>query len=110
MGLLGKASVVDKGETASPCEDVLIRYQAENPSFSCIVIDSPVDLQALSYMTRLFGTASALPEGRGMVLLPAALDRDRIAHRLSASLKAKTLAAVSADTPEKALAEIRLYR
>lgn len=121
MGLLGKAAVLDKEETVPPSEAallneavlpneaVLIEYQKQNPSFSCIVIDSPVNPETVSYMTRLFGTVSALPDGRSLVLLPAALDRDLIAHRLSASLKTKTLAAVSADNPDKALAEIRPY-
>jgi hypothetical protein len=113
----GSADAVFQAEDSSP-EAAIERYQKQNPSFSCIVIDSPENPdgaekdsfhQKMAQMTRFFGVSSALPGGRSMVLLPAALDRDLIAHRLSSSLKAKTLAVVSADSPDQALSEIRPY-
>jgi hypothetical protein len=113
----------ESGEASFPAEDpspeaAVVRYHKMNPLFSCIVIDAPENSgsaendgfhQKIAQMTRLFGITSALPGGRGMVLLPAALDRDLIAQRLSASLKTKTLAAVSADNPGTVLSEIRPY-
>jgi hypothetical protein len=112
----------ENDEAPLPAEDspeaVIVRYQEANPSFSCVVFDSPENpdgaekdgfYQKIAQMTRLFGAASALPNGRSMVLLPAALDGDLIAHQLSSSLKTKILAVVSADNPDKALSEIKPY-
>jgi len=135
MGLLSKASFKTSAAASQelPAETepaavsstsikaakaALIQYQKQNPLFSCIVIDFPGKSSGaaknefagkLAQMTRLAGITSALPNGRSIVLLPAGIDRDLIAHRLSASLKTKTLAAVSADNPDNALSEIRPY-
>jgi hypothetical protein len=118
------------GDLSSPAasspEAIINRYYKMNPTFSCLVIDSPADLSAdvsvgspnmekdgiikkIAGMINFIGEVSALPNGRSLVLMPSVFDRDLIAHRLSASLKVKTLAIVGADDPGKVLLEIQPY-
>ncbi|GHV31282.1 hypothetical protein AGMMS4952_19720 [Spirochaetia bacterium] len=63
----------------------------------------------LSIMVGVLGLHIVLPSYRSLILLPPTLDRELIAHRLQASLKAEVLVCFAVDNPDKALEMIQSY-
>jgi hypothetical protein len=109
----------NNGET--PLTAFLTQFHHLNPSFSGIVLGPPQGLnspgtkplgdfsQELSRMVSLFGAVLAFPAGKSLVLIPANLDRDLIAHQLKTSLKTEVETAFNADSREEALKKLGPY-
>jgi hypothetical protein len=107
------------GET--PINGFLAQFHRLNPSFSGIVLGPPQSLNSpgikpegdfckkLSRMVSLFGAVFSSPAGKSIVLIPANLDRDLIAHQLKASLKTEIETAFNANSREEALKKLGPY-
>ncbi|MDR2101839.1 MAG: hypothetical protein LBP43_04645 [Treponema sp.] len=97
----------------------IIQYQKEKQApFQGIVFDVPAPsgeggdkkfLDRLSDMILCFGVAIGLPAGRSLVLLPASLDRELVAHRISHSLNTPSLGSFKALDPEGAMKELQPF-
>jgi hypothetical protein len=113
----GKAA--NNGEI--PVTAFLDQFHHLNPSFSGILLDPPQGLnspetkpaedfsQKLSRMVSLFGAVFSFPDKKSLVLIPANIDRDLIAHQLKASLKTEVEIAFNADSREEALKRLGPY-
>ncbi|MDR0582924.1 MAG: hypothetical protein LBG57_01040 [Treponema sp.] len=136
MGLLSKAAAIlnsavsiggeassrragpipDKTETSAAGIWTLIEnFQKNNPFFYCIVLETlPKNaarnvIRAAGIMASHFGVVRILPDGNCMVLVPGGLDGKLIAHRLSKSIKAKTLSLFSAESVSGAFEALRAH-
>jgi hypothetical protein len=84
-------------------------------SLQGIVLEAPGGLGSEEFSAQVnrivsaFGTASALPSRRCLVLFPGAIDRELLAHRLSKSLKTLVLSVFTADNAQAAPDIIRPY-
>jgi hypothetical protein len=99
MGLLSRAR--DK-ESHDP-EAQITQFCAANPDFHCIVFELS---EGLKEMVDKAGTVISLPLNRSLVLLPIAMDRELIAHRLSKNLSTKPLLSFEENSPENVLRKI----
>jgi hypothetical protein len=103
---------------SDPLEAAIAQYNKINSRFNGIVLDLPAGTakdkaeefnKAVYNMTALLGITVALPSGRSLILLPAPLDKELVAHRLSNSLNTKALMVFKAESPGEALDLIRSY-
>jgi hypothetical protein len=99
-------------------EKELSRFYRTSPSSAGIVLEAspnlpeaegPLFQERLLSMVSLIGTAVALAPRRSLVLLPAGMDRELIAHRIAKSLDAKSLLVFEAGSPGKALSAIHPF-
>jgi hypothetical protein len=60
-------------------------------------------------MVSSFGSAITLPSRNTLILFPASLDRELIAHRLSKSLHRSCVCSFAADNPDSAFAVIQPF-
>jgi len=87
-------------------------YHRIHNDFGCILLDVPEPAEKagfckeVSKMLSMTGTVFPLSNGRSMILLPKKLDRELIAHRLSASLKSKILESFETDNSENVFSKI----
>jgi hypothetical protein len=112
---------VPKIEAEKTAEDVrakIAAYHRGNPNFQGILLEVPEGPQKnsdtsfserVSIMAGALGLIAVLPSMRVLILFPRHLDRELIAHRLSASLATEALVCFEADNPDKALELIRSY-
>jgi hypothetical protein len=118
MGLLSKAAgiagnVVSNGavEPAAPgtggIAALIEEYHHHTPSFHCLVLAA--DAADVAAMAAHFAAVHALDGGNCLVLFPGDMDGALIAHRLSLSLKTKTLVQFQGDSPAGALAVLAPY-
>ncbi|MDR2434920.1 MAG: hypothetical protein LBD47_10190 [Treponema sp.] len=113
MGLLSKAAAVLNSAVSNPGEASdgaagiwahIDHFQKSNPSFHCIVLQTPPEngarniIRTAAIMTAHCGSACLLPDGNCLVLVSGGLDGKLIAHRLSKSMKIKTLSLFSAES------------
>jgi hypothetical protein len=103
---------------SDPLEAAIAQYHKINSRFNGIVLDLPTGTaedkaedfnKAVYNMAALLGITIALPSGRSLILLPAPLDKELIAHRLAHSLNTKALMVFKAESPGEALDLIRSY-
>jgi hypothetical protein len=103
---------------SDPLEVAIAQYHKINSRFNGIVLDLPAGAagdkaeefnKAVYNMAALLGITLVLPSGRNLVLLPAPLDKELVAHRLSNSLNTKALMVFEAESPGEALDLIRSY-
>lgn len=94
------------------------RFYKTYASLQGIVLDLPEKIaekskttfnRKVSGMVSSFGTAVKLPSHRSLVLFPKPLDRELLAHRLSANLNTVSLCAFEAENPGQAMGEVRTY-
>jgi hypothetical protein len=104
MGLLRKAAVKNGN-----AEDEIREYQKNQPFFQGIVLNISFDPK-ISRMLSDLGAAVSLSPENTLALIPDALDRELLAHRLSKSLKAPVLFQFQADDPGRALDLLKPYR
>ena len=98
-------------------EEQITQYHRIYADFNCILLDFPgsdgEDKAAfcarVSKMITQSGTVISLSSGRPLILLPAAKDRELIAHRLSKSLGANAVLSFEAKNPENALDRINSF-
>ncbi|MDR1575818.1 MAG: hypothetical protein LBS37_07420 [Treponema sp.] len=124
MGLLSKAAAILNSAVSNPEEAsgraagiwaLIDHFQKNNPSFHCIVLQTPPEnaagniIRAAAIMTAHFGSARLLPDGNCLVLAPGGLDGKLIAHRLSKSMKIKTLSLFSAESSARAFEALRTH-
>jgi hypothetical protein len=92
-------------------------YRKTHPAFQAIVLELPENAgetgesfgEKVSRMAGAFGSVLSLPPGNSLVLIPANLDRELLAHRLSKSLNTRILCQFEADDPDKALSLLGPY-
>jgi hypothetical protein len=95
----------------------ITQYQKDQAPFQGIILDAPDRgqgggrkfLDRIADMILCFGTVISLPAGRSLILLPASLDRELIAHRISRSLNTPALGAFETPDPEGAMKELRPF-
>jgi hypothetical protein len=95
-------------------EKQITQYHRINADFNCILFDFPDPsaddrdgfCEKVSGMIAATGTIIPLSSGRPLILLPAAKDRELIAHRLSQSLGAQTLLSFEAHGPEEVISGV----
>jgi hypothetical protein len=104
MGLLRKAAV-----KAGDAGYEIREYHKNQPSFQGIVLNIPFDPK-ISRMLSDLGAAFSLSPENTLALIPGALDRELLAHRLSKSLNAPVLFQFQADDPGRALDLLKPYR
>jgi hypothetical protein len=101
---------------SDPLEAAIAQYHRINARFNGIVLDLPAgtakgkaeDFNKTVYnMVALLGITIVLPSSRSLILLPAPLDKELIAHRLSNSLNTKALMVFKAESPKEAIELIR---
>ena len=108
MGLLDKA-ITNKLITPVGDIDILLAdFQQNNPLFHCIVLEFEVgEQQALAdivNMTAFHGAVCcSLPHGRGLVLLPGALDMELFSHQFSMVTGSTVLLQFSASSSSHAV-------
>lgn len=117
MGLLRRVEDIRTGaltEAGTPpgeLEEKFIEYHKMFGNLNCVLFDSSNDAVICQKMSRLIdklGTVISLDSGHTMLLLPPLVDRELIAHRLSKSLDTKPLLTFEADSPEKAIDQIKI--
>jgi hypothetical protein len=116
MGLLGKAdaksdNVPDEEEVSVDIrafsidiQALIDRFYLKNPLFSCVLLrpesGEKRDFLEIADMAAFHGIECAwLPNGNFLILLPAALDMELFAHRLSKSSGSTVISQFSADSP-----------
>ena len=123
MGFLSKAEerkTPDEGKASMPpepsvlnqrdLEDILKQYQKTNSSIGGLIIDIPKEKTSkITAMVSHFALVEELSSNRSLVLFPAYLDRDLIAHRLKNDLDAEIPLIFSAGSPAEALQKIQPY-
>ena len=96
-------------------EVIIAQYHKSNSDFGCILFENPEPggeggkagfCQRVTEMISNTGTVVPLPQGRPLILLPKAIDRELIAHLLSKNLKTAPLLSFEANSPENALSRI----
>jgi hypothetical protein len=109
---------VSGGEEIQRIKEDLIQYQKKESPFQGIVLDTPGRgagkgdrkfFDRLGNMILCFGVIVRLSAGRSLVLLPAVLDRELIAHRISRSLDTLALGTFGAADPEGAMQELQPF-
>jgi hypothetical protein len=107
-----------QAQIPDPLEAVIAQYHKINSRFNGIVLDLPAGMaedkaedfnKAVYNMAALLGITIVLPSSLSLILLPASLDKELIAHRLSNSLNAKALMVFKAESPKEAIGLIRSY-
>jgi len=108
-----KAAEQDSGEAAlnqSLIEEKINQFHQMHLEFNCIVLEKPAMettfCERVSAMVDHLGAVIPLPSDRPLILFPAMMDRELIAHRLSKTLNTKVLLSFEASNPEKALIRI----
>jgi hypothetical protein len=101
------------GEEIRGIKKNIIQYQKDKAPFQGIILDAPVHggtgkkfLDKLGDMILCFGTVISLPGERSLILLPASLDRELIAHRISRSLNTPALSTFGAPDPDGAMKDL----
>ncbi|MDR3138062.1 MAG: hypothetical protein LBT95_00135 [Treponema sp.] len=103
------------GEAAQKIKENITQYYRDNSPFQGIILENSgrageekgkKSLDQVTDMILCFGIGIGLPGGRSLVLLPASLDRELIAHRISHSLDIPSLSTFWADNPEGAMKEL----
>ena len=114
----------------NPLETAIIRFNAENPVFSGILIRAPGNmdkkeklffLEKLSRMVSMAGKIILLPEKTPdtesgavsplmiLILLPQSTDKRLIAHHLDAALPVNIAVTFEAENPAEALGKLELF-
>jgi hypothetical protein len=123
MGLLGKANTksdnepnenlvsVDIRAFSIDIQALIDRFHLKNPLFYCLLIGSESgerrDYLEIADMAGFHGIEYAyLPNGNCLILLPASLDIDLFAHRLSKSSGSTIITQFSADSPSFAFEQL----
>ena len=97
-------------------EEEIAQYHETNAAFHCLVFEHPASAgedekagfcKKVSEMIHKTGVVIPLSLNRPLILLPGAMDRELIAHRISKSLKATPLLSFEADSPENALGKLQ---
>ena len=111
-------SNADESTIESAIEEEIAQFYRIYLDFNCIVLANPVTASKRTFNEQLgfcekvssivgrTGTVIALPSGHPLILLSVEVDRELIAHRLSKTLKTKTLLSFEAKNPENALIRI----
>jgi len=103
-------------EDTDTLKEKIADYHHIYPELNCILLELPEAIdevekadfcKKVSNMLSMTGTVLSLPGGLPLILLPNQVDRDLIAHRLSKSLKTKSLMSFEADSPENVYSEIQ---
>ena len=83
------------------------QYQAVNQDFNCILLkkndyekDNAVFYERLAKMMGTMGIINPIVNDFALILLPAEIDGELIAHRLSKSLNAESALSFKANSPE----------
>jgi hypothetical protein len=115
-GAEGRKSFTE--EEAQRIRGNITQYYRDNSLFQGIILENSGRtgeetgrkfLDQVMDMVLYFGIGIELPEGRSLVLLPASLDRELIAHRISHSLNIPSLGTFWADGPEGAMKELASF-
>jgi len=124
MGLLSRAAVRAAADstTGSAVERELVQFHAAHGAFSGVLLETQAAgpgenalngevrrmLAAFGAAIPLNPAAAAAPRtDRSLALLPAGMDRELIAHRLTRSLRAKQALAFEAENPAQALSLLK---
>jgi len=90
------------------------QYHEVFQDFGCILLElsdlekDKADLyEKLAKMVGTMGITSPIKHGLVLILLPAEMDRELIAHRLSRSLSAEPILAFKANSPEDVINRIK---
>ena len=101
---------------AESLKEKIADYHRIHNDFNCILLDIPESAneeekagfcKTVSKMLSMTGTVFPLANGRPLILLPKKLDRELMAHRLSASLNSKILESFEADNSESVFSKIK---
>ncbi|MDR2104047.1 MAG: hypothetical protein LBP42_08100 [Treponema sp.] len=115
-GAEGRKSFTE--EDAQRIRGNITQYYRDNSPFQGIILENSGQageetgrkfLDQVTDMILYFGISIGLPGGRSLVLLPASLDRELIAHRISHSLNIPSLGTFWADDPEGAMKELAAF-
>jgi hypothetical protein len=112
MGLLYRASE----KTGSSIDEIgeALTDRAFH-DFACILYELPLSageeeknalFKTLTVMIHRIGTVVYLSSGQSLVLLPASIDRELVAHRLSKNLNIMPVLSFDSDNPENAIGRI----
>lgn len=113
-GLLDK-TLNNAGSTGNASLDEgIVNFHRLHSDFHCIVLEKPLPaenndnfFEKVSAMIAKLGSVVLLPSGRALVMLPHALDRELISHRLSRSLNTSAILSFEAGSPENAINRIK---
>jgi hypothetical protein len=119
MGLLSRAEGRAALKTAeskniASIKDEVLQFSRNYAIFNCILMEKPAYengekdfCNKVSEMVKFIGTVIPTSMDRPLILLPKAMDRELIAHRLSKNLNTGILLSFEADNTEKVIS--RLY-
>ncbi|MCL1837231.1 MAG: hypothetical protein FWG46_06775 [Treponema sp.] len=118
MGLLGRAASRNSpgflNAGAGNVQEAIENFRRQYPLFHCIVMQfedgREEDLHDIAAMTALHGAVClSLSGGKGLVLLPGALDMELFSHQLSESTGSTVAFQFTADSPSLALETLCSY-
>ena len=111
MGLLSKAAdkygSITRSSVKKEVRSFMKSYAKTNGSFHCIIIKA--GYTTVSGMVSHIGSAWDMGNGKCLVLVPRAMDRQLLAHRLSESLSAGILCQYAAASPDEALTTLASF-
>ena len=111
-----QSSYKSGAEDTDTLKEKIADYHNIHPVLNCILLEIPESAneeekadfcKKVSNMLSMTGTVLSLSGGLPLILLPDQIDRDLIAHRLSKSLKTKSLMSFEADSPENVYRKIQ---
>jgi hypothetical protein len=121
MGLLGRARdsaasepVIEKAgsplESSGTLKEQISQFYRLNQNSNCIVFENSGGeglCKKITEMLSNLGIVISLPRDRPLILLPQAIDRELIAHRLSKSLNVAPILSFEAKSPENILESLQ---
>ena len=96
-------------------KEKITEYHSTHAGFGCIILENPESPEEgeeadfyskASHVMEKTGLVIPLPKGRPLILLPALMDRELIAHRFSKSFHAVPVLSFETDNPDEAMSRI----
>ena len=111
MGLLSRAAERTAVEEPAAPEDEITLFHRMHVDINCILLEIPEGYdnfcEEVSVIIDRMGTVVPVSPGRPLILLPKAIDRELIAHRLSKDLNTSVLLSFETNNPESVINRIQ---
>jgi hypothetical protein len=111
MGLLSKAASRGIGQKKAE----LLQFQRTHEVFCGIIFEAPDPneyrgfIEQIATITAFFALTLSLPVYRCIILFPASIDKELVAHRISKMLNTKVRFIFESESPEQAFESFRSF-